>query len=317
MSELKFFLDHLRVSKNSSRHTLSAYERDLLQFSQMLETKNTSLITASEDHIREFLKVLREKEQKATSISRKISAIRQFYKFLIRENRISEDPSLFIEAPAASKKLPKTISSETIQRILKSVDEGTQYTLSSTATERETNLVLSLRKRDRAMVYFLYATGVRVSELIQLPLSSLDLEGQYAKVFGKRKKERMVPFVPVVTAILDDYLKFARPILSSVRTSSDDVDTLFLTQDGTPMTRQGFWKTLKKISTNAGIPQNVHPHLLRHTFATDLLRAGMDLRSLQTLLGHEDLQTTQIYTHVAPEHLKEVMEKFHPRGKKS
>jgi integrase/recombinase XerD len=312
MNDLKSFLDHLRVSRNSSNHTIAAYERDLLQFSRMLEKNSSSLSAASEDQIRDFLKLLRDQEQKASSISRKISAIRQFYKFLIQENRIEEDPSLFIESPPASKKLPKAISPETVSKILNTVDHGTQYILPANESPTDTAKIEALRKRDRAMLYFLYATGVRVSELIHISLSDIDLEGQYAKVLGKRKKERMVPFVPVVTRLLDEYLNHARPLLSK----SPDEKAFFLTVEGTPLTRQGFWKTLKKISMVSGIPQNIHPHLLRHTFATDLLRSGMDLRSLQMLLGHADLQTTQIYTHVAPEHLEEVIQKFHPRGKK-
>jgi integrase/recombinase XerD len=316
MSDLKFFLDHLRVSKNCSVHTISAYERDLRQFESLLAERNLSMAVASEEHIRDFLKQLRDREQKTTSIARKISAIRQFYKFLIQENRIEDDPSLFIESPPASQKLPKAIAPETIEKILHTVDQGLQYTSPVGATESESSLIESLRRRDRAMIYFLYATGVRVSELIQLPLSSLDLAGQFAKVLGKRKKERLVPFVPVVTELLDEYLIHARPHLLNHAGKDESVESLFITQDGHAFTRQGFWKTLKKISTIAGIPENVHPHLLRHTFATDLLRSGMDLRSLQTLLGHADLQTTQIYTHVAPEHLKEVVEKYHPRGKK-
>lgn len=312
MNDLKSFLDHLRVSRNSSNHTIAAYERDLLQFSRMLEKSSSNLSSASEDQIRDFLKLLRDQEHKATSISRKISAIRQFYKFLIQENRIEEDPSLFIESPPASKKLPKAIAPETVSKILNTVDHGDQYTLPANESPTDTAKIEALRKRDRAMIYFLYATGVRVSELIQTTLSNIDLEGQYAKVLGKRKKERIVPFVPVVTKLLDDYLIHARPLLAK----DPDQKVFFLTVEGTPLTRQGFWKTLKKISMVSGIPQNIHPHLLRHTFATDLLRSGMDLRSLQMLLGHADLQTTQIYTHVAPEHLEEVIQKFHPRGKK-
>jgi integrase/recombinase XerD len=315
MSDLKFFLDHLRVSKNSSKHTLAAYERDLRQLEESLHKNRSDLKNAKESDLQEFLKVLREKEQKTSSIARKVSAIRQFYKFMIQENRIEEDPSLFIESPNHSKRLPKAIAPETIEKILKTVDEGAQYAAPQHSDSKALSTINALQMRDRAMIYFLYATGVRVTELIQLPIGNVDLVGQYAKVLGKRNKERLVPFVPVVTRLIDTYLSEARSLL--LRTGQEDPKTLFIGIDGEPLTRQAFWKTLKKISFVSGLDQNIHPHLLRHTFATDLLKSGMDLRSLQLLLGHSDLQTTQIYTHVAPEHLQEVIKKFHPRGSKS
>ena len=313
MNLLKFFLDHLRVSKNSSVHTLAAYERDLKQFEALLIENQQSLQGASETDIQAYLKELNSREQKSTSIARKISAIRQFYKFLIQENLIKEDPSLFIESPAASKKLPKAISPEIIEKILKVVDEGSQYE----NEEKELALmkVRALRIRDRAMVYFLYATGVRVSELINLPMQHMDLEAGYARVMGKRKKERVVPFVPIVTKYLHEYLEVARPLLLSTSPNHDS-ETFFIGLGGEGLTRQGFWKTLKKIASTAGLNESLHPHMLRHTFATDLLKSGMDLRSLQMLLGHADMQTTQVYTHIAPDHLQTVIKKYHPRGGK-
>lgn len=304
MNDLKIFLDHLRVSKNSSNHTLAAYERDLKQLEQSLLQRQVNLISATENDLLHFLKLLKKREQKPTSIARKISAIRQFYKFLIQENRITDDPSLFIESPSPSKRLPKSISAESLEKILNVAISGSHY--------HDEESTASLRIRDKAMVFFLYATGVRVSELIQLPLIHLDLEGQFAKVLGKRKKERMVPFVPVVTQYLDEYLQSARPLL--IQQQDEDSGILFVGQNGEGLTRQAFWKILKKISLAADVSENLHPHLLRHTFATDLLKSGMDLRSLQMLLGHADLQTTQIYTHIAPEHLKTVIKKYHPRG---
>ena len=165
------------------------------------------------------------------------------------------------------------------------------------------------------MVYFLYATGVRVSELINLPMKHMDLEAGYARVMGKRKKERVVPFVPIVTKFLHEYLETARPLLLSTSPNKDS-EIFFIGLGGEGLTRQGFWKTLKKIASTAGLTQSLHPHMLRHTFATDLLKSGMDLRSLQLLLGHADMQTTQVYTHIAPDHLQNVIKKYHPRGGK-
>lgn len=310
---IKFFLDHLRVSKNASVHTLAAYERDLKQFLELLTKRGKTLTNAGETDIQAYLKDLRKKEQKPTSIARKISALRQYYKFLLQENLIREDPSLFIESPAASKKLPKAIGPETLEKILNVVEKGSHY--ADEKTDAAELLTRALRLRDRAMVYFLYATGVRVTELITLPMQHMDLEAGYARVMGKRKKERVVPFVPIVTKYLHEYLATARPLLLSTSPNKDS-EIFFIGLGGEGLTRQGFWKTLKKIAATAGINQSLHPHMLRHTFATDLLKSGMDLRSLQMLLGHADMQTTQVYTHIAPDHLQNVIRKYHPRGGK-
>lgn len=310
---IKFFLDHLRVSKNASTHTLAAYERDLKQFLEVLEKRGKTLVNANETDIQAYLKELKKREQKTTSIARKISAIRQYYKFLLQENLIKEDPSLFIESPSASKKLPKAIAPEALERILNVAEKGTHY--QSEKSDDAEMKIRALRLRDRAMVYFLYATGVRVTELITLPLKHMDLEGGFARVMGKRKKERVVPFVPIVTKYLEEYLEKARPLLLSTSPNKDS-EIFFIGLGGEGLTRQGFWKTLKKIAATAGLDQSLHPHMLRHTFATDLLKSGMDLRSLQMLLGHADMQTTQVYTHIAPDHLQNVIKKYHPRGGK-
>ena len=160
------------------------------------------------------------------------------------------------------------------------------------------------------MIYLLYATGLRVSELMGLQMRKVDTEAGLLSVMGKRSKERIVPFPPIVSELLVRYKNEARPVLNP------ECENLFVGQNGHPLTRQGFWKLLKQIAMLAGIDSSLHPHMLRHTFATDLLKSGMNLRALQGLLGHADLQTTQIYTHVVPEKLKEVVDRFHPRGKK-
>ncbi|MBS1958306.1 MAG: tyrosine recombinase [Bdellovibrionales bacterium] len=291
---IKHFLDHLRIDKGSSPHTLAAYERDLKQFDAHLNQKEP--VTAVTADIERFLKHLRTQEQKSTSIARKVSALKQFYKFLTKENLIKENPTLFIEAPVQSSKLPKALDADAIGKILEAVDRG-----------KHTESPL-LATRDRAMIYLLYATGMRVSELLTVRVSQLDTEGGFVKVMGKRSKERVIPFAPIAGEHVLDYLTHVRP------TFKPKSEVLFLGHTGAPLTRQAFWKTLKKIATDAGLDQNLHPHLLRHTFATDLLKSGMNLRSLQMLLGHADLQTTQIYTHVAPEKLKDVINQYHPRG---
>ncbi len=293
---LKAFLDHLQIDKGSSKHTVQAYHRDLKQFEAHF---SGALSDAKEADLQAFLKKLKADEQKSNSIARKISALKQFYKFLIREDLIKEDPTLFIESPGLTQRLPKALSEASMIELLKAADQGVEY-------EGKTKELL--RARDRAMLYLLYATGVRVTELITIEVSKCDLESRLVRVMGKRSKERIIPFAPIAGEILYHYLKIARPNLKP------ETEMLFVGERGQALTRQAFWKILKKLALLAGIAESLHPHMLRHTFATDLLRSGMNLRSLQTLLGHADLQTTEIYTHVAPERLKEVMDQFHPRG---
>ena len=293
---LKNFIDHLRIDRGSSRHTLSAYARDLQQFETFC---SLPLLQVTENELQAFLRKLKSDEQKASSLARKISALKQFYKFLVREELLAEDPTLFLESPTQDKRLPKALGEDDTLSLLHAADQGLPYT---------GKLKAALQARDRAMFYLLYATGVRVSELISIEISKCDIEAGLVRVLGKRSKERVVPFAPVAGEILYDYLKEARPLLSP------ESEILFLGERGQPLTRQAFWKILKKLALLAGIDTNLHPHLLRHTFATDLLKSGMNLRSLQTLLGHADLQTTEIYTHVAPKRLKEVIDQYHPRG---
>ncbi len=293
---ISLFLDHLRIDKGSSIHTIAAYGRDLQQFETHLKGELT-LVT--EISIQKFLADLKKKEQKSTSIARKVSSLKQFYQFLISENVIEEDPTLFIESPIQTKRLPKALNEKAVLALLKACEDGLPY---------EGKLKDALKLRDQAMVYLLYATGVRVSELITIEVSKIDIEAGLVRVFGKRSKERIIPFAPVAGETVYQYLTLARPLLQPKS------DFLFLGQNGDSLTRQAFWKTLKKIAITGGIEGKLHPHLLRHTFATDLLRSGMNLRSLQMLLGHSDLQTTEIYTHVASESLKKVIDQYHPRG---
>ncbi|NDF14730.1 tyrosine recombinase [bacterium] len=292
------FIHHLRIDRGASPHTLASYARDLAQFEAL---GPMPLEKRSERDIQNFLSILKAKDQKSSSIARKISALRQFYRFLIREEVIHEDPTLFIETPVKKKRLPKALPEESIVALLKAADQGLPYH-GKTAD--------ALRLRDRCMVYTLYATGVRISELLGLPSAKVDTEAGLLRVMGKRSKERIIPFPPVVSALIHEYRTGARPVLNP------ECDLLFLGQGGRPLTRQSFWKTLKQLAVLANIDPSLHPHMLRHTFATDLLKSGMNLRALQSLLGHADLQTTEVYTHVVPEQLRGVIDRYHPRGKK-
>lgn len=295
---IEMFIRHLRIDKGSSSHTLESYGRDLIQFAGSSENP---LISRKDGDIEQWLASLRDRNQKASSIARKISTLKQFYKFLLREDLIAEDPTLFVGSPTLPKKLPKALDERAVAALLLSADRGIPY---------QGPIGDALRIRDRAMVYLLYATGVRVSELIGLERTRVDTEAGWIRVLGKRNKERVIPFAPVAGELLLEYLDRARPVFEPRS------DRLFLGQTGLPLTRQAFWKTLKRLATLGGVPVNLHPHMLRHTFASDLLRSGMNLRSLQSLLGHADLQTTQIYTHIVPEALRQVIDQYHPRGKK-
>ena len=294
---IDLFIQHLKIDRGSSANTLASYKRDLLQFEALT---STPLKSRKERDIQAFLSFLRKKDQESTSIARKISALRQFYRFLLREGVLEDDPTLFIETPVHKKRLPKALNEGMLTALLRATDTGIPY-------QGEQSPALKLR--DQAMIYLLYATGLRVSELITVQSRKVDVEGGLLRVIGKRSKERIIPFPPIVSELLHRYWNEARPLLKPT------TDTLFVGITGTPLTRQGFWKTLKRLAAMAGI-QNLHPHMLRHTFATDLLKSGMNLRVLQNLLGHADLQTTEVYTHVVPEQLRDVVRRYHPRGKK-
>jgi integrase/recombinase XerD len=210
-----------------------------------------------------------------------------------------------LKAPQQAKRLPKYLSNEQVKKLLDTVDHGLFYNV------QEAEFV-ALQARDAAMVYLIYATGVRVSELVTLSLHQIDLQQSYVRVKGKGDKERIAPFAPIAGEKLATYLEKHRAYLAVKNKRPDQ--TVFLSHRGAPITRKAFWEILKRFASEAEIPSTLSPHVLRHSFATHLLQSGMNLRSLQMLLGHSDLSTTQIYTHIAPEHLKKSHKKYHPRG---
>jgi integrase/recombinase XerD len=254
-----------------------------------------------------FLASLSKKGQGARSIARKTSTLRQFFKFCCMENLLKQNPAETLETPALPKTLPKYLSQDKVQTLLDAVDQGIPYLIENEDQK------LALQARDAAMVYLLYATGLRVSELVGLQLKNIEIEQGYVRVRGKGDKERIAPFAPIAGDKIKIYLDLHRHRLES-KTLAKKNEFLFLNRDGTPLSRQSFWKNLKTLASQAGISHTLSPHVLRHSFATHLLQSGMNLRSLQTLLGHADLSTTQIYTHVSPEHLKTTHRKYHPRG---
>jgi len=292
------FLESLQLERNASRSTLEAYEKDLRQFIQFLESRPLQEITPTDLQI--FTEVLHARKLKPSSIHRKLSALRQFFKFCCLEGTLKETPAEGLISPHAPTSLPKSLSLEEVEALLATCAQGLPY---------PGPRALAQRLRDQTIVTLLYASGLRVSEVLGLTLNQLVLSEGFLRVKGKGEKERVVPIAPVASHILSDYLDQARLQLCPLST-----DYVFPNSRGNPLTRQGFWKTLGKLALQAGIHQTVSPHVLRHSFATHLLQSGMNLRVLQSLLGHADLSTTQIYTQVDSPHLKRTHRKFHPRG---
>jgi integrase/recombinase XerD len=284
------FLDALWLESGLSRNTLTAYRSDLEGLAVWLQA---SPVTATRDQLQDYLADrVRQGAQPRTS-ARLLSSLRRFYRFLLREEMIAVDPSALLESPRLGRPLPKALTEELVEKLLAAPPSDSPLGL-----------------RDRAMLETLYATGLRVSELVTLALTQLNLQAGVVKVIGKGNKERLVPLGEEAMEWLQRYLTNARPLLLRRKTS----EALFPTSRGTPMTRQAFWHNIKRYARAAGIETNLSPHTLRHAFATHLLNHGADLRVVQMLLGHADLSTTQIYTQVARERLKQLHAQHHPRG---
>lgn len=285
------FLNHLRVEKGLAKNSVESYARDLMNFLSFLETKALSPLRASQDDLMDFISHLAGRLS-VRSIARNISALKGFYRFLVSEGEIATNPARLLTAPKLPRRLPGVLSRREVERLLTQPDATT-----------------SRGDRDRAMLELLYATGLRVSELIQLKIPNVNLEAGFVRTLGKGSKERMVPVGAKALEALKNYLGHGRPGLLKRRSSS----YLFLSPRGKAMTRQGFWKIIKRYGLKAGIRKELTPHSLRHSFASHLLECGADLRSVQIMLGHSDISTTQIYTHVTRERLKEIHQKYHPR----
>lgn len=298
LSEIQAFLEVQRIDRGASDRTVEAYGRDLRQLASRFRAQSAVEIRAED--LGEFLAELHAEGQKSTSVARKLSAIRQFFKFCCTERGLRENPAERLEAPSREKRLPKALTPQEVDSILEAVD-GAGLPYSSAQAD-------ALHARDRAMVFLLYATGLRVSELVGLSVHDVDLEQGYARVKGKGEKERIAPFADAAGERLRVWLGQFRQTLEPA------TDHVFVNHRGLALTRQSFWKLLGELARAAGIRKAISPHMLRHSFATHLLQSGMNLRSLQMLLGHSDLSTTQIYAHVTPEHLKTAHKKFHPRG---
>jgi integrase/recombinase XerD len=288
------FCDALWLEDGLGPRSLESYRRDLRQCAEWLAGRGIALAEGSTGDLQAFLadRTLRQGVA-ARSLARQLSALKRYYRWLLRQGQRPDDPTLTIEAPRLSRPLPKSLGETDVEALL-------------AAPDAETPLGL----RDRAMLELLYACGLRVSELVSLPLAALSLEMGVVKVMGKGSKERLVPLGEVAAEALGRYLRQARPLLLDGRAD----DALFVTERGGAMTRQAFWYRIKRHARQAGIDASLSPHTLRHAFATHLLNHGADLRVVQMLLGHSDISTTQIYTHVARERLKSLHQRHHPRG---
>ncbi|MFD1360617.1 site-specific tyrosine recombinase XerD [Lentibacillus salinarum] len=289
------FFHYLLVEQGVSDNTLASYKRDLKHYMQYQEkiSRKSDWNDIGRSDIIGFLYKLKEDGKSAATISRTISSIRSFHQFLIREQLVNHDASIHIETPKKERKLPATLSAHDVETLL--------------TIGGRTPLAL----RNKAMLELMYATGLRVTELVSLEVSDLHLTMGFVRCMGKGSKERIVPLGDVAKKAVDAYLQQARGHLVK---RGQDQNALFVNQHGRPLSRQGFWKILKGIARDAGIKKQITPHTLRHSFATHLLENGADLRSVQEMLGHADISTTQIYTHITKARLKDIYQSYHPRA---
>ena len=291
---LDAFCDALWLEDGLARNTLESYRRDLAQFNAWLARRGEhSLLTAGKADVLEYLAYRVKARARARTTARLLSSFKRFYRYAVREGRIGADPTLTIASPKLARGLPKTLTEADVERLLNAPEVATD-----------------LGVRDRAMLEVLYATGLRVSELVNLGLSQVSQDMGVVRVMGKGAKERIVPLGEEALAWLAQYLRSSRPHILGARASR----ALFVTTRGDGMTRQAFWHIIRRYARKAAIATPISPHVLRHAFATHLINHGADLRVVQLLLGHSDISTTQVYTHVARERLKQLHAKHHPRG---
>ena len=288
------FINYLLVEKGLAAYTIESYSQDLTRFFDFLNQKGIDDISKTDTAIiLSHLIDLRKNGLEPRSRARHLVTLRGFYRFLNEEKILSHNPVKLVDMPKSSLKLPDVLSISEIQQLLGAVET-----------------ITPLGKRNAAMLELLYAAGLRVSELIHIKLNDVNLEMGFVRVFGKGAKERIVPIGTHANEKINDFIISGRPLLLKGMASH----TLFVARAGKPMTRQGFWKILKQYGIKAGLTKTITPHTLRHSFASHLLEGGADLRSVQLMLGHVDISTTQIYTHVAREQLIKIHQKFHPRG---
>jgi integrase/recombinase XerD len=297
---LAAFVDYLKVEKGLARLTVVAYTRDLGQFDEFLAKRKRGFTTARRDDVRAFLDHLFDHGQDGRSVARKLSALRHLYKYLLLDRHIERDPTLNLETPRQWKVLPKALGRDEVERIL-----------ASPAATRDSKESEAIASRNRALLEVFYAGGLRVSELVGLRLEDVKLDSGYVLVRGKGGKERIVPLGTPSVEALGPYLREARLVLCNGKTSAQ----LFVGRGGRKLTRAWMWKIVSDASMAAG--RHASPHMLRHSCATHMVENGADLRTVQTILGHSDISTTQVYTHLALDRLRSVYKEHHPRAKKA
>lgn len=294
--QLQDFIHYMTVEKGLAQNTIISYERDLKRYIQCLQEneKIEDFHQVSRIHILQFISLLKREGKSSKTTARHLASIRAFHQFLLREKVADHDPSVHIETPQMEKTLPKVLSFKEVERLLETPEKTTIFGI-----------------RDKAMLELLYATGIRVSELVNLDMENVHLTMGFVRCIGKGNKERIIPLGNIASQAIEHYLLESRPKLRSAKYKTE---ALFLNHHGNRLTRQGFWKIIKKLATEANIERDLTPHTLRHSFATHLLENGADLRAVQEMLGHVDISTTQIYTHVTKTRLKDVYTKYHPRA---
>lgn len=288
------FLLHLRTERGLSPHTIEAYGFDMRRFCSFLGRERIALERFGRPHLLRFLSFLRDGGLSARTVARQVSTIRSFFRYLVRERVLSASPVALARGPKIGRPLPKSLTLSEVERLLESPDPDTPEGM-----------------RDRAMLELMYASGLRASEVVTLKREHVDPHAAFLRITGKGGKERVVPVAPRALTTLSAYIEQGRPAFLKGRGATN---ALFLSRRGTPITRQTLWNRIRKWAGAAGIRGKISPHVLRHSFASHLLAGGADLRAVQAMLGHTDIATTQIYTHVTAERLREVHRKHHPRG---
>jgi integrase/recombinase XerD len=297
VSLIAAYLDHLRVERRLSGHTLESYGRDLAALTAFADASQRNLEDLDRRALDAFVQRQRGRGQSPRSVARAVAAVRGFYRFLVLDRRLARSPAEDLQPPPAWPALPKFLSVEDVDALLAQPDTSTPLGL-----------------RDRALIELLYATGMRVSELVGVRDADLHLDEHYLTCIGKGNKERLIPIGEQASAWIKRYQSGARPgLVRRQKTGGRTTPRLFLNARGGPLSRVGFWKILKRYGQKAGLPRMLSPHVVRHSFATHLLERGADLRAIQMMLGHADLSTTQIYTHVLEARLRAVYDRFHPR----
>ena len=290
--QIKLFLEFLENDKKLSLNTLQSYKRDITQYQEYIDKNGLNYLKIDNEDIEKYFKALKMLNKKTSTISRNLATIRSFYQFLLRTKKIKVDPTVGVQSPKVEKKVPSILTSKEVELLL----------------EQPKNIDLK-GIRDKAMLEFAYATGMRVTEIISLDITDVNLEGSYV-VCNTGFKKRNIPLGSISLKALKDYIEKARPILIK----DDKVGALFVNINGKRLTRQGFWKIVKFYKEQAHITKEITPHVLRHSFATHLLQNGADLKAIQTMLGHSDISSTQVYMQFQNENLKDIYKKAHPRA---